>query len=86
VVVLQGGGGVGWGVCERSAWGGPCVREVLSWGMFSRYRKKEPKQNILFSFYFWMQQVWFLMVVAYVNLLGAVGVICLAKECPCRSC
>jgi hypothetical protein len=32
-------------------WGRPCVREVLSWAAFSRYRKKETKKHIFFGLF-----------------------------------
>jgi hypothetical protein len=62
------------------------VREVLSWGTFSRYKKKEPKKNILFLFCFRVLWVWFPTFLAYIDIPGAAGVIRLAGECSCKLC
>jgi hypothetical protein len=65
---------VGWAVCE----GGGVVWRI-------RYRKNEKKTHTLFSFCFQVSWVRFSMVVASVDLPGAVGVVHLAREHPCKS-
>jgi hypothetical protein len=62
---------VGWAVFE----GGGVVQCI-------RYRKKKKKT---FLFCFQVSWVQFLMVVASINLLGAMVVICSAREHPCKS-
>jgi hypothetical protein len=63
---------VGWVVCE-----------VLLQGAFSRYRNKKTKNILLFCF--WVQWVWFPTPLASIDLPGAMVVVRLAGECPCKS-